>query len=352
MSFGKTIKNLRRNSDLTQEKLAELLNISPQAVSRWETDVAMPDISLLPPLANLFGVTTDYLLGMDTYQKDLRKVEFDKAFFEYWKHDDKESNYQIAVRAAAEYPGNMEYIEWLASSEYYVAFLRKNESEFRELLEKSVSHYNVVLDHSKEAKLINRALNGIVLSLCMLNRKDEAKEYAKRIDNEVERDDALCWCLEGEEKTRHCQSVAERYLNSFLFQLTFTTKTLDAYDAVERILSILFPDGNYQNYHNTLQYNALGKAFVLCRESRYSEAIDELKKAKYHAAKMTQYSKQNSYCFTSPLFDHLKGEKLPTDSKTTDLDDFYKSLENNTCFDAIRSSDDFQALYAFESFKR
>ena len=107
MSFGEKIKNLRHNSNMTQEKLAELLSISPQAVSRWETDVAMPDISLLPPLANLFDVTTDYLLGMDTYQKDLRKAEFDEAFFEYWKHEDKEKNYQIAVKAVAEYPGNM-----------------------------------------------------------------------------------------------------------------------------------------------------------------------------------------------------------------------------------------------------
>ncbi len=81
MSFGDKIKTLRRQSNYTQEKLAELLSISPQAVSRWETDVAMPDISLLPPIANLFGVSTDYLLGMDSYQKDLRKAEFEKAFF-------------------------------------------------------------------------------------------------------------------------------------------------------------------------------------------------------------------------------------------------------------------------------
>ena len=80
MTFGKTIKALRRKANMTQEKLAELLSISPQAISRWETDAAMPDISLLPPLANLFNVTTDFLLGMETYQKDLRKEEFDKAF--------------------------------------------------------------------------------------------------------------------------------------------------------------------------------------------------------------------------------------------------------------------------------
>ena len=79
MSFGETIKKLRRDLNMTQEKLAEMLSISPQAVSRWETNVAMPDISLLLPLANLFNVTTDFLLGMDTYRKDLRKAEFKKA---------------------------------------------------------------------------------------------------------------------------------------------------------------------------------------------------------------------------------------------------------------------------------
>ena len=176
MSFGDKIKTLRRQSNYTQEKLAELLSISPQAVSRWETDVAMPDISLLPPIANLFGVSTDYLLGMDSYQKDLRKAEFDKAFFEYWKHDDKENNYQIALKAASEYPGNMDYIEWLASAEYYVALLKNDVTEYNNLLEKSVAHYNIVLDNAEADKLINKALHGIVLSLCMLNRKEEAKQ--------------------------------------------------------------------------------------------------------------------------------------------------------------------------------
>ena len=50
MTFGQRIRALRRDAGLTQENLAELLSISPQAVSRWETDAAMPDISLLPPL--------------------------------------------------------------------------------------------------------------------------------------------------------------------------------------------------------------------------------------------------------------------------------------------------------------
>ena len=74
MAFGQIMKKLRVESNRTQEQLAELLNISPQAVSRWENNAAMPDISLLPPLANLFGVTTDYLLGIsESPHKDTKK---------------------------------------------------------------------------------------------------------------------------------------------------------------------------------------------------------------------------------------------------------------------------------------
>ena len=84
-------------------------------------------------------------LCMDTYQKDLRKAEFEKAFFEYWKHEDKEKNYQIARKAASEYPGNMAYVEWLASAEYYVALQTSDEATYQQLLESSIKHYNICL---------------------------------------------------------------------------------------------------------------------------------------------------------------------------------------------------------------
>ena len=83
MTFGKIIKKLRREADMTQEKLAELLSISAQAVSRWENDAAMPDISLLPPLANLFNVTTDYLLGVDIVNKEAKIKEISKQALLY-----------------------------------------------------------------------------------------------------------------------------------------------------------------------------------------------------------------------------------------------------------------------------
>lgn len=62
MTLGRRIAHLRRQQALTQEALAERLNITAQAVSKWENDLSCPDIMTLPRLAELLGVTTDTLL--------------------------------------------------------------------------------------------------------------------------------------------------------------------------------------------------------------------------------------------------------------------------------------------------
>jgi len=63
-TLGKRIAALRKEKGLTQEQLAEKVGVSAQAVSKWENDVSCPDITLLPLLADLFGVSVDELLGV------------------------------------------------------------------------------------------------------------------------------------------------------------------------------------------------------------------------------------------------------------------------------------------------
>ena len=62
-TLGKRIAALRREKNLKQDEVAQALNVSPQAVSKWENDQTCPDISLLPQLAKLLGVTVDELLS-------------------------------------------------------------------------------------------------------------------------------------------------------------------------------------------------------------------------------------------------------------------------------------------------
>ena len=74
MELGKKIKQLRFKAGLTQEQLAEKLGIGAQSVSKWENAVAMPDITALPLLAEIFGVSIDDLFDLTTEQR-LNRIE-------------------------------------------------------------------------------------------------------------------------------------------------------------------------------------------------------------------------------------------------------------------------------------
>lgn len=63
MKLSEKIKKFRKSFGLSQEQLAEILNVSRQAITKWETDGGMPDITNLKPLADVFGVSIDFLLN-------------------------------------------------------------------------------------------------------------------------------------------------------------------------------------------------------------------------------------------------------------------------------------------------
>lgn len=61
-NFGATVAALRKKSGLTQAALGAKLRVSDKAVSRWETGLGYPEITLLPKIAEVFGVNVDYLI--------------------------------------------------------------------------------------------------------------------------------------------------------------------------------------------------------------------------------------------------------------------------------------------------
>lgn len=78
MLIGEKIRLLRKNKKLTQMQLAEALSVSAQSVSKWETHLSAPDISILPDIARYFGVTMDELFNyrLDTLNYKERFIRF------------------------------------------------------------------------------------------------------------------------------------------------------------------------------------------------------------------------------------------------------------------------------------
>lgn len=79
MTLGQKIKDIRKKFGLSQEQLAEILNVSRQAITKWEADSGIPDISNLQEIAKLFNVTVDYLLDDEKQLPALvMRIELDK----------------------------------------------------------------------------------------------------------------------------------------------------------------------------------------------------------------------------------------------------------------------------------
>lgn len=76
--IAERIKKFRKERDMTQDALASALGISPQSISKWECGDGYPDITLLPSIANFFGITVDELIGNDeiSAREDIQKNYF------------------------------------------------------------------------------------------------------------------------------------------------------------------------------------------------------------------------------------------------------------------------------------
>ena len=104
MKLSDKIIGLRKSNGMSQEDLAEKLDVSRQAISRWESGTAMPDANNILQLSKLFGVTTDYLLN-DDYQSDndLPKVkEVQNDTMSEQKENDKQKFLEIRNGIASE----------------------------------------------------------------------------------------------------------------------------------------------------------------------------------------------------------------------------------------------------------
>lgn len=109
-TLGERIADLRRERGITQENLAGTIGISPQAISKWENNATMPDIMLLPIIADTLGVTIDELFGIrrKVQEKPINCEETPKAVYDQilntmWRSGD---NNDFAERAKAQFAKN------------------------------------------------------------------------------------------------------------------------------------------------------------------------------------------------------------------------------------------------------
>ena len=131
IKLGERIKELRLRDGRTQESLANELGVTAQAVSRWEKSICYPDMELIPPIANVFGVSIDELFGYDNERA--KKVD---ALAEKINEMNRENNgadvsmdacIALARESLIEFPGSEKLTLALASALYNAGYVRYGE---------------------------------------------------------------------------------------------------------------------------------------------------------------------------------------------------------------------------------
>ena len=105
MKMGEKIQTLRKAKHLSQETLAEYLGVSSQAVSKWENSVTMPDVTLIPAIAEFFGTSTDELFGINALEAEKRVMDFCHRS-QALRHSDPAAAEAVLREGLRRYPGN------------------------------------------------------------------------------------------------------------------------------------------------------------------------------------------------------------------------------------------------------
>jgi len=179
MNLQKTIADLRREKGYTQEKLAEMLDVTTAAVSKWETGNSYPDITLLPQLAGIFDVSLDYLFGYDMAEKKTIPEVIAEAN-RLSKNVNRDGSVALIAKALARYPNNDQLIFELARHKFINARY-KGKKERETLLKEAEDGFILTAQNTENENRRAWAYHFITTISIIRKEYDKARSYNRKI---------------------------------------------------------------------------------------------------------------------------------------------------------------------------
>ena len=174
-NFGEKMRSMRKKHNLTQEQSAEIFGVSFQAISKWETNAAYPDITMFPIISHFYGVTTDELLGVDVSKtNEILKGICEKIDCMFNERKNFEA-LTILRKAIIDYPGNEEL-------QYRLAWaLTGNIRENPDYLDEAINIYVKILDTSINTELRLKVARDLVYRHYTKNDITTAMRYTEQL---------------------------------------------------------------------------------------------------------------------------------------------------------------------------
>ncbi len=192
ITLGKNIKTYRKNKGFTQEELADLLNITPQAISKWESGSGLPDVLMLIPLAQVLGVSTDALLGYDSISENeeiIVRVKETVGTIRSEENDRAKATYRVCEYLSTETtlnPGCFEiikdYVQETANLSMYADPDLENrfpddQEKIRTICKDAVRKGVYLISHCSDKLLVERAHNAVAWIYIHMKDYDNAREH-------------------------------------------------------------------------------------------------------------------------------------------------------------------------------
>lgn len=357
MEIGSVIKKCRREKDLTQEQLAEYLNVSVSAVSQWESGKTMPDISMLVSIANFFDITTDELLGRTNDRDTYLDEAFEKEK-QYLNQGKIFANLALWREAVAKYPGDFVFMERLARALDSTLHIGIDEKTKNDNAKEALIICGRILRDCRDDIVRGRTIEDIVClygnkSLEIANEKF-AVEYAESAPCIWHSREILVESAYFTDENRE-KKLLQRHKN-ILNLLDYVTQRIyyekyddpsekiDACKTALKLWETVIYDGNFIFFHCRLQkiYTLMARGYAELNNA--NETLSALEKALYHAKKFDSIpsgelpytSKYVKYAIEDISFD----TKNYTETNSEIVHKFMKSKK----FDFIREDPRFIAL--------
>ncbi|MBQ6996255.1 MAG: helix-turn-helix transcriptional regulator [Lachnospiraceae bacterium] len=320
-NIGEVIRELRKRENITQEKLAEALNVSFQSISRWENNLAYPDISLIPAMANFFNVTTDILFDMNNEEHCKSKERYEEMYKEYRKNGDLDLCKDAMLDARKQFPRDHHFMMNLA--ETMDLYEKGTKAQKEEYISAKFSNqiYTLcqnVLEESRDEIERCRAVKLLCEHHVKAGNTSAALQLTKGIAKmEHCREFLLEQILSGTEKKHQLQKnmlEAVDYVATTMVKIAFQkeygfTQDLSVDERIQyvetanKLYFLLMPDGNYQFYHRIVGWNYRRLAELYLLKNNMEKVYECLLSAEKEAA---QFDELNTYKYTSIFVDSLE----------------------------------------------
>lgn len=240
LMIGEKINELRRKRQLTQEEVAAHLGISFQAISKWERGEGYPDITMLPTIANYFGISVDELIGMEK----IAKVEKYDSVNAEWTQNNAEGkhteNVQLMRDALKIFPNDELLLVQLSAS---LEKLSGTEQEKRQHLKESITVQEQILRYGEDGEVRAATMFNICFAYEKVGEHQKAVEQALKLPNLYKtRENALVCLLEGEERRKAAKEALMPLawaVRHHLSALTETEQNREYLDRAEQIVKLL-----------------------------------------------------------------------------------------------------------------